>query len=196
MSDIVETIKQRVIDASNDPQNIFSPGAWENHIKLVFEFGRLLADKLNADTEIVDLAALLHDIASLLRAEWVKNHHVHSVKIAKEWLSELNYPPERVEQVCHCIYAHRAIQSIPRQTKEADCVASADAMSHIVHFPSLLRLALIANQLELKEAVSWSLEKIKKSYEKLLPEAKPLIQAQYDAIFIMCSYIDKSPLCE
>ncbi len=186
---VIEVIRQRVIDAANDPNNAFSPEAWDNHIRIVVQFSKILANKFEADLEIIELAALLHDIASLLNFEWVTDHHIYGEKIARHWLAELNYPQEKIDQVCHCILSHRGSLKIPRETIEADCVASADALSHIANFPSILRLALVSHKMTLKEAVPWSLNKIERSWNKITPEAKILVEDQYKAIQIMCAYI-------
>jgi len=140
----------------------------------------------------VSIAALLHDIASLKNKKYVKEHHVHGLKIARQILEKLNYPENRIKQVLHCIYAHRGSKKIPRKTLEAKIVACADAMSHIVHFPSILRLALIPYQMPLNKAVPWSLAKIKRSWNKIdLPEGKKMIKPQYEAVLLICGYIVK-----
>jgi uncharacterized protein len=190
---IIKKVEKIVIAASQNKKNRFSYNAWENHIKIVYDLSLLLAKKLGADGEIVAIAALLHDIASLKNKKYVKEHHVHGLWIARQILEKLNYPEDRLMKVLHCIYAHRGSKKIPRETLEAKIVASADAMSHIVYFPSILRLAIIPYQMPLNEAVPWSLAKIKRSWNKIeLPAGKKMVKPHYEAICLICNYIVKN----
>src|SRR3989337_3001542 len=135
--DIITQIKFLVIKASQNPKNKFSPEAWENHISLVYEYGIALAEKMKADVSIVKISALLHDYASLIDACFVEDHHIHSSRMAQQILESFNYPPEKIGQIFHCIMTHRGSKILERKTIEAECLASADALSHIINFPSI-----------------------------------------------------------
>jgi len=156
--------------------------ALETHFIPVVENAEILADKLGADKEIVLLAAWLHDYASVYDFNLYKDHHIHGPKFAQEILEKLNYPQEKIDQVKHCIKAHRCSKEIPRQTIEAECVASADAMAHITAFPSLLILAWQVHNLPYQEGIDFALGKMERSWNKLIPEAKELVEEQYQAI--------------
>ena len=78
--------------------------------------------------------------------------------------------------------AHRGSQNIKRETIEAECVASADAISHIDNFAAILHLAWAIKGKEINEGIGWSLKKIERSWDKLIPEAKTLIKEKYKAI--------------
>lgn len=56
---IYEEVKKRC----NLPSNVYGIGAWEHHIKIVYELAKKYANEYGANLEIVSLAALLHDIA-------------------------------------------------------------------------------------------------------------------------------------
>ena len=45
--------------------NYFGYGIWSHHILSVVKYSRLLAKKLNANIQVVELAALLHDYSSI-----------------------------------------------------------------------------------------------------------------------------------
>lgn len=56
------------------PTNAYGIGAWDHHIKLVYEIAIAKCYDYNANRNIVALAALLHDIASVTNKEYTKEH--------------------------------------------------------------------------------------------------------------------------
>jgi uncharacterized protein len=178
---IIDQVEKIVRETCAKETNEFTY-ALETHFIPVVENAKILAEKLGADLEIVTLAAWLHDYASVYDAKLMPEHHLHSPKFAQEILSKLNYPQNKIDQVKHCIEAHRGSQGIKRQTLEAECVASGDAMAHITEFPSLLILAWKVHNMNYQEGIDFALEKMERSWNKLIPEAKELVKEQYEAI--------------
>jgi len=148
------------------------------HIQPVVKYAKLLARKLNADEEVVEIAAWLHDISRIGRIDY--EHHVTSAAEAEKILAGMGYPKEKISKVKHCILAHRSSNSIPRETVEAECVASADAMSHIDNVPFLFYIAFEVKKLGIKDGEAWVREKIERSWNKLMPEAKEIIAERYE----------------
>jgi len=179
--DIIDQVEKIVRETCAKDSNEFIY-ALETHFIPVVENAKILAQKINADEEIVTVAAWLHDYASVYDAKLMPEHHLHSPKFAQEILKSLNYPQDKIDQVKHCIEAHRGSQNIPRTTIEAECVASADAMAHITSFPSLLILAWKVHNMDYQEGIDWALVKMERSWNKLIPEAKELVKDQYEAI--------------
>jgi uncharacterized protein len=163
------------------PSNAFGYGIWTHHIVSVVHFGRKLSRILGADAEIVELAALLHDVAGIADVRLEREHHRHSADEARRLLGALRYPPERTERVAACILTHRASRGLEPETLEARCLASADGMAHIAQVPSLLRLAYVEKGLSIEEGAAWVAAKLERSYRKLFPEAKGLISGLYHA---------------
>ena len=58
--------------------------AFKGHFKAVLKYALMLAEKENADKEIVEISAWLHDISSI-RGDY-EDHHVKGAKIAEELL--------------------------------------------------------------------------------------------------------------
>jgi len=58
----VEKIVEREARSKN---NYYGYNAYKFHIKNVVRFARIIAKKKNIDTELAELAAFLHDFASL-----------------------------------------------------------------------------------------------------------------------------------
>jgi len=178
---IINQVEKIVRETCAKENNKFTY-ALDTHFIPVVENAKNLAPKLGADQEIVELAAWLHDYASVYDVKLMPEHHLHSPKFAQEILKDLNYPQDKIDQVNHCIKAHRGSQNIKRETIEAECVASADAMAHITSFPSLLILAWQVHNLDFQEGIDFALGKMERSWQKLIPEARELVKEQYLAI--------------
>ena len=156
---------------------------WDYHLVSVVKYANQLAEKLGADKEIVEISAWLHDITRLKGD--VENHHISGAIEAEKILKQLKYPLGKIERVKHCIYAHRGSQNIKRETIEAECVASADAMSHFDNVPALLYLAFVKKQMSIEEGKNWLRNKLERSWNKLIPEAKKIVLPKYEAVKLL-----------
>lgn len=138
---------------------------FKGHFEGVLKYAKMLGEKENADMEVIEISVLLHDISSV-RGEY-EDHHLKGARIAEELLSKLNYPRNKIEQVKHCILAHRGSKDIKRETKEAQILTDADAMCHFDEIDALF------NAYKIKEEV---LKKLERSYVKMSKEAKSIIK--------------------
>lgn len=176
---MIEKIERIVENACKSDSNVFGYGIWSHHIVYVVKYAKELAEKLGADLEIVEISALLHDYAGIKDRIMIEEHHIHGTTEAERILLEFNYPREKIEKVKDCIMSHRGSVTMKRLTIEAECIASADAMSHIFQVPSLLYLAYVSHGLGIDEGKVWVLKKIERSMNKLCPEAKEIVQEHY-----------------
>ena len=179
---MIEEIKKLVEEACKKETNPFGYRAWHDHVLPTVKYPKILAKKLGADEEVVEIASLLHDYAGIVSKDMYAEHHDHGAKLAEEILKKYNYPQDKIEMVKHCIYAHRASQKIPRETKEAEIVAVADSMAHFENVSSLLYLAYVKHKMDGEEGRKWVLAKLGRSWEKLIPEAKEIIRNKYKAV--------------
>jgi uncharacterized protein len=162
--DIIKRIEQLVEEACRSDSNVFGYGIWTHHIKSVAEKAKELAIKFNADPEIVEIAALLHDYSGIKDYSLHKEHHSQSAIMAGEILQELNYPKQKIKTVQHCIENQNA-----------------DAIAHIENIPSLLYLTFVQFKMNIDEGSVWVRQKIERSYKKLNPILQEEIQNKYEA---------------
>ena len=174
ISDIVET-------ACKQKTNYFGYGLWTHHILPVVKYAKLMAKKIEADGEIVEIAALLHDYASAKDYKLYKDHHLHGSKLAEEVLKKFDYPQNKIDQVKHCILCHRGSKAVKKLTKEALCITDADSMAHFDSVSSLFYLAFFSHKMDIDEANNWLLQKLERSWNKLSPQAKDIIESRYKA---------------
>lgn len=177
--EMIEYISKIVEDACKNNSNIFGYGIWSHHIVYVVNYAKKLAEKLDADIEVVEIAALLHDYAGIKDSSLAKEHHIHGALEADRILTELGYPQDKIQKVKDCILSHRGSVLLERLTPEAECVASADAMTHVYQVPSLLHLAYVNHGMGIDEGKLWVLSKIERSMKKLCPEAREMIEDHY-----------------
>jgi len=189
---VVEKIENLVENECRKDSNIFGYEIWPYHIVPAVKCAKELAKRLNADQEIVEIAALLHDIASIRHGD-PQNHHVRGMDDAQEILTALDYPQDKIEKVKHCILAHRGSKTVKRRTMEAECVASADAMAHFCNIPALLHLTFVKQGMNVEEGAKSTLDKLERSWSKLIPEAKQIVKEKYEAARLILSNQGRQP---
>lgn len=178
---MIKTITDIVEDACRKDTNHFGYGIWKHHITYVVRFAKQMAMQSGADVEIVEIAALLHDYASIKNYSMYEEHHYYGAEEAEMLLKKLGYPDEKIEQVKYCIYCHRGSVPGDKTTRESICVADADAMSHFAAIPSLYHLAYQRHSMEVDEANAWISAKLERSWNKLSPEGKVIVRDRYES---------------
>ncbi len=189
-----QQIRAIVEEACKRETNIFGYGIWTHHIVYVVQYGKLLAEQLGANEEIVELAALLHDYASIKDESLYRDHHLHSPLEAQRILRELDYPEGKIQAVKQCIASHRASTGTERTTPEAICLASADAMAHIDQVPSLLYLAFVRFGMSIDDGTRWVREKLERSWQKLCPEAREMMKDKYEAARVLLNKVSRGTI--
>ena len=174
---IYEEVKRRCLS----PNNSYGIGAWDHHIKLVYELAKNNAKSYGADEEVVAIAALLHDIASVTNKDFTEEHHIIGATIAEELLVKENYSKDKIELIQKCIFNHRGSKLMDKNTPEEICIADADAMAHFYSVPSLLSMVYKEKKLSIDEGAEFVKNKLDRSYNKLSPKGKALVEQQYEA---------------
>ncbi len=177
-TDILDYLQQEVYSRCKQPANKFGMGCYY-HIEAVVKNSVLLAEKYGADTEVVMIAAWLHDIASVTDYALYENHHIHGAEIAYELLSKLSYDEAKILLVQQCIRKHRGSVTMKKSSVEELCVADADAISHFDSVPGLLYLAYVERQMSIEEGTAFVKGKLERSYQKLSPESKDFYKEKY-----------------
>jgi len=176
---VIKKVEQIVEDACKRDTNVFGYGIWVHHILHVVRIGKKLAERFDADPEIVEIAALLHDYAGIKDHSLHKEHHIHGAIEAEKILKDLNYSEQKIEAVKHCIENHRGRVAGKRGTPEAECLASADAIAHIDNVPSLFYLAYAKFDMGIDEGADWIGKKLNRTWKKINPEFRYLVEYKY-----------------
>jgi uncharacterized protein len=103
------------------------------HVERVHDLAVRIAKKEKANIDIVELAAYLHDVG---RKEEIESkgkicHAERGSELAEEILSKYNFDQDFVENIKHCILAHRSSNDHKPQTIEAKVLFDADKLDSI-----------------------------------------------------------------
>jgi len=177
---VINSVSKLVKEACFDKANMMGPGIWTHHIVFVVKYSKMLAEKLGADQEIVEIAALLHDYAGIKDFSCSEDHHIHGAREAGLILKTFNYPDEKIEKIKQCILSHRGSVVVQRNSPEDVCVASADAMAHIDQVVSLMFYVFKEKGLSIEDGKTWVSDKLKRTWKKLCPEAQDIIKYKYE----------------
>ncbi len=103
----------------------------QGHIERVVRSALEIGRREGANLEVIELAAILHDIFEYREThEYVEGfrHEIAGAAEARRILRELGLPEETIDAVAHCIEAHRKRASHEPQTLEAKCLFDADKL--------------------------------------------------------------------
>jgi uncharacterized protein len=108
----------------DDPVHGFS------HVLRVYRLCELIGKQENADLEILRAAALLHDVDGDVDVR--DDHHLAAAKFAEGILFKEGWKKTRIEEVTHCIRAHRFRDNLEKpQSLEAKVLFDADKIDAI-----------------------------------------------------------------
>jgi uncharacterized protein len=122
--------RQRILDLTKEyrdelDNNDFSHNS--DHIFRVERLAKMIAKKEDADMEVLEAACLIFDIARELEDKGkIQDHAEEGVNIAQKVLKRINFPSDKIKNVCHAIYVHRRSKDRVPETIEAKILRDAD----------------------------------------------------------------------
>jgi len=97
------------------------------HVLRVRKLAKKIAEKEEADKEVVDAAVLLHDIGRYREDEGeINNHAEWGAERAEKILRELEHDKDFIDGVKHCIRSHRYSTNPKPDSLEARVLSDAD----------------------------------------------------------------------
>ena len=187
MSDIVSKMKQEIINRSNsfeeqtkgtkDEYNIY-----KEHIQYVYKYVCLLSENKDVDHEVLELSALLHDIAMTNKDLDRSKHNEYGAEIAEQLLRENNYPEDKIQFVKKCILNHSSKRAEYRTTEEEKLLVDADGLSHFDSINNLYNLAHNVMELSDEGTVKFIQDKLTRDYNEISDELKYLINDKYNRV--------------
>ncbi|MBP1627018.1 MAG: hypothetical protein H6Q00_1493 [Holophagaceae bacterium] len=114
------------------------------HTLAVVKIARWLAPQVEADPEVVECAAWLHDVRKYLKDALGKDTHAQAASaVVEEILAGSDFPQEKIPAVRHAIEHHVGLRLAKRlKPIETACLWDADKLSKLgaaslVHFTSI-----------------------------------------------------------
>ncbi len=178
---LIKNIKDEVLDLNEKYKKSAEDGYdfWENHVKHVVKESLLLAEKYGADKEIVEIAAMLHDIALMSNVGTKADHNVNGAKIAEEILSKYNVEKSKKERIVGCVLHHRA--SKYAENIEELCVADADIIAHFDNIPMIFFKSFTWGKMTLNDKDKL-IQGFQNDYEDLSERSKKEFKPRYENI--------------
>jgi uncharacterized protein len=102
---------------------------WE-HVYRVYHLALRIAEQEHADSFIVGMAALLHDLGRTTR-DPSRSHAERSALLATELLARFDLPYDTEQAILHAILAHTYRRGITPQTLEARVLYDADRLDSL-----------------------------------------------------------------
>ncbi len=151
---------------------------WDIHVKPVIEYSKKMAEKYDADVEIVWLSAILHDIARLTEEE--PHDEIGSEKAYKLLLKK-GFTENIAEKVKGIILTHRC-RKYPPENLEQKILASADAMAHFLP-PFYFWVGKYSNK-TFAEILERNNNKIERDYNQKIffEDEKKMVKERYEIL--------------
>jgi len=174
---IVNQVKNEILKLNQNYINkIDKYNFWEQHIKYVVKEALILAEKYNANKEIVELGALLHDVALVSNIGTKADHHTNGVMIAEKILKGFHYPQDKIECVLGCVRNHRSSQNATNI--EELCVADDDIETHYDNIPMCFEVAFKYHKIDTSNKEEW-IKYFEKDYNDLSDKTKETFKERY-----------------
>ena len=175
---IIEQVKNELLKRNQEYiEKVDSYDFWNNHIRYVVDEALKLASVYGADKEIVELGALLHDIALVSNIGTKADHHIQGAKIAEEILTNLNYPQDKREKVVNCVLHHRSSKNA--ENIEELCVCDGDILAHFDNIPNAFVVGVKKHNFSKPEQFkAW----LQKDFDDLSDKTKETFKDKYENI--------------
>lgn len=170
----------------------FKQSEWKYHILPVVKYAKELAKTYKVDIELVELAALLHDIGRIdIRHD--EDHHIVGVPEAEKILKKFHYSEKVIEEVKHTVASHRTSKGPKPKTMIAKIVANADAISHFDILPVFFWWRKGNKEYTFEKTLDWVKNKIENDWKKkiTLPRAKRISEKKYKANKLILDILTK-----
>ncbi|HJX23367.1 MAG TPA: HD domain-containing protein [Candidatus Bathyarchaeia archaeon] len=103
-----------------------------SHSERVRNIALMIGKEEGADLEVVEAAALLHDVARSMEDRGnISDHAEEGARIAHTILKESGFPKEKMGLVCRCIQVHRFRNGMFAESPEAKVLQDADRLDVI-----------------------------------------------------------------
>ena len=179
---MIDKVRNEFISISKKYEEKTSYNYWEEHVKYVVMFSLELADRVGADKEIVEISAILHDIAKV-SVEQSEPHNIIGADLADEMLSRFGYEQEKIEKVNNCIIKHNGDVDLENLTKEEWCVRNADVLSMLDNLTIYFYLAYSECHMNYKDGKVFVKEMATNKYSKLDPKLKEEYKDRFEMLF-------------
>ena len=184
---LVADIREFACQACQRETNLFGPSFFDQHLTVVADCAAILAKRLGADLEVVELAAYLHDISAVCDPTTLPDHPKRSADLAVRILLEYGYPGGRASDVAQAIASHSDPLPMGSASPEEVSVSNADAVARILRPAYWMYFAFAVRKYGFEEGRLWLRTLLERQWCGLIEPAKELAGEQYAATLDLLS---------
>lgn len=176
----IEKVQQYVQAECKKPTSKYGYEPYDYHFVPTVNYALILNKRLGGDREVIEAAAWLHDIGSIISGR--EDHHLTGAEIAGDKLKELGFPESKIELVKKCILNHRGSLDKTRRSIEEQIIAEADVMANFDDLPGIFQAFMVYEKMSRGEARKMALKKLENKYKQLhFSESKDILKPKYEA---------------
>lgn len=154
---------------------------YPNHVVIVTRNAKAVAERKNADVELSQVAALLHDVADYKMQRANPKHEAESLKIARELMQKHGYTKDEIALIVDDAIRYHSCHGDKRpKSKEGLVLATADSLAHLqTDFYVFAAWEFGRSGRSLEDLNAWVLKKIERdlnnkiSFDDIREEARP-----------------------
>jgi putative nucleotidyltransferase with HDIG domain len=189
-----EQLSQRVKELykAKDPnRDPWCDWLYDDHVLVVAEKARHLAEAKHANVELAEAAALLHDIADVKMPRTNENHEAESLAIGRQIMHDCNYTDEEIALVVDdAVRLHSCYDDKRPSSREGQVLATADSLAHLETDFYVRTTWLMGNDNRPLEGVkSWVLKKIERDLNSKISfdDVREQVRPSYEAVKLLFS---------
>lgn len=163
---------------------------FKNHVFVVADNAKRLAEKYGADAELSAAAALLHDIADARMTRSDPEHEATSLKMARQILEEVGYSDDQIRLVVDdAIRYHSCHDGHKPESLEGLVLATADSLAHLKTDFYVYAAWAFGKDGTLEQLKAWALKKIDRDlHDKIsFDDERHDAQSDYEAVKLLYS---------
>jgi len=176
---LIDRVREITRTAYQEHPDVFGNIFFEHHVAVVVRCSRRLACQLDADPELAEMAAYLHDISVAFRPQDIKDHAELSAEMAFGILTKLGCAPGSVSHVAEAISVHSNPLPVGAASPESVCLSNADAAARILEPAYWLYYAFCVRGMPFDEGRTSLRNVISRQWELLIEPARTLARESY-----------------
>lgn len=174
----------RELYASDNPEkDEWANWLYQNHVLVVAEQARHLAEKYAANTEIAEVCGLLHDIADAVMNRANPEHEAKSLSIARELLSAHGYNESEIALIVDdALRFHSCHNGEQPVSLEGKILSTADAFAHLKTDFYFYAIRMFKTTRTFDETKKWLVAKLERDYHNktLFDDEKAVWKPDYE----------------
>ncbi len=180
---ILKSSVAELYEARSSERSPWADWMYQHHIFLVADEAARLAERFSADSEIVQAAALLHDIADAVMSRFDSDHASVTDKIANDLLTKAGFSIDEISTIVgDAIRFHSCRDGLVPRSLEGRVMATADAVIHITSdfYPHGLQ-SMREDGASNEELLTWALPKLERDFRDkiLFPAVRNEVEVDY-----------------